>query len=193
MRRNTTDVRSKRTRKAILTAFNGMVLGGAEKVPNPTAVAAAAKVGRSTLYEHFGGIDEVLAKGIESLFEALARESMQLNTGAGLSKIVEHCWQNRKLAATILGGTGHNKLSTVLAEAYRKSLVECCGSTRPKLPTVLIKLVPSALAEGTLGLLRQWVNGRLMADPAEVAAAIHATASAVVATHLQCVTALRQR
>ena len=100
----TLDRRVRRTQSAIVSAFNRLILERGYNSLTPSDVAAAADVGRSTFYKHFGGIDDLLSKTLGSLLAPLARGCCEPQPSEEALHIVEHVWENRKIAHILFNG-----------------------------------------------------------------------------------------
>ena len=82
------DRRVQRTRAAIIEAFTQLVFKEGFESISPRKLAEAANVGRSTFYEHFSGMDELLALSIGHMFDRLAELSLQAELKPELISVI---------------------------------------------------------------------------------------------------------
>jgi AcrR family transcriptional regulator len=173
------DRRVKRTRSAIVSAFNRLILERGFDALTPGDVAEAANVGRSTFYEHYRGLDGLLAETLTGVLAPLADGCFAREPTAAARLAVAHIWENRRLAQALLSGTAQAIVQRSLAEYFvvllRRRQADLAG--RPLLEPALIA---QALAAGQLAILAAWVSGRSAHTAAEIADAIQLSGRAVV-------------
>ena len=165
------DRRVRRTRAAIVSAFNRLILDRGYASLTPGAVAAAADVGRSTFYEHFRGLDDVLALTLGPLLSPLANACFEETLPNAAGQVVEHLWANRRLARALLAGEAHAVVSRCFAALFTAALVRA-GRAGDK-PLLEPELIALQLAAGQLALLDAWLSGRTAHSAPEISHALH--------------------
>jgi AcrR family transcriptional regulator len=160
----TTDPRAERTREAILWAFYEVMLQDGFDAATPAKIAARAKVGRSTFYQHFRGREELLAHSFRGQMDELAKFSLRPEADARMQKLLEHFWQNRNMARTLLAGRSGAAITNVLAGSFARAL-ECS----PAKTTRAQAINATYLAAGHIATLREWLTGKLLLSADELA------------------------
>jgi AcrR family transcriptional regulator len=171
------DRRARRTRSAIVSAFNRLILERGYASLTPGEVAAAADVGRSTFYEHFRSMDDLLAKTLGVVLEPLAEGCLEVHPSAQARLVLEHIWEHRRVARLLIEGDSRSIVLRGLAAQFQVALQRGpqTGGSPPLLPPDLIAL---QLAAGQLALLGAWLSRR-SGLPAEVlAVALHSASRA---------------
>ena len=150
------DPRAKKTRAALMRAFNSLVLSRGYDAVMPADVAEAAGVARSTLYEHFAGKEEMLRHSLLPILEPLAACAGSPDLPPRLEFTLEHIRGSRKMARELLSGRARTVASRTLAALIEVRLTEGRegGMAMPR------PLRAAYLASGTLGLLDEWLSGR---------------------------------
>lgn len=164
------DRRVQRTRRALLDAFNVLVLDRRYEEIRVSDIIERADVGRSTFYEHY--LDALRAP-LGVLADAIAGQG---ETGP-LVWLMEHFWQNRARARTLLSGPQRPGTTRLTADLIEERLATG-GEVRPAQ-----RLAAIHLAEGHLGLLRAWVQGEVTASPAELARVIEESSRRALAVY----------
>jgi AcrR family transcriptional regulator len=88
------DPRALRTRRALLAAFRDLLLEGKQlEGVRAASVAARAGVSRSTLYEHFAGVEGLVSTSIATPFAVLV-DALETgdNIAADLQQLLDHFW-----------------------------------------------------------------------------------------------------
>lgn len=134
-------------------------------------VAAAANVGRSTFYEHFHGLDDVLAESVGPLFSRLAGGCLEERVSHATVSAIEHIWENRRFARVLLSG----EHSPVVLRALAAQFTSAIERSIPK-PVINSELVGLQLAAGQLAVLYAWMLGRTGYSAREIACVLHAGA-----------------
>ena len=101
--RDPDDPRVRRTRTALLRAFNRLFLEHGYEAITPARIAAEAGVGRSTFYEHHAGKEALLRHSVTPLLQPLADAAVGRDAPF-LTGALGHFWENRRLAARLLAG-----------------------------------------------------------------------------------------
>ncbi|MDP9103530.1 MAG: TetR/AcrR family transcriptional regulator [Pseudomonadota bacterium] len=169
-----TDRRSQRTRAALLEAFARMILSEGFDAITPSRLAAAANVGRSTFYEHFANVEEVLAFSISSLLQPLVDSAMQPMMQPGTVTIVQHFWENRRIARAMFTGGGHTVMVRLFTEQFEGALTALRAEMGITTPMIAPRLAATHLASGSLAMLGAWLTGQASGSAAQVAEALHA-------------------
>ena len=158
------DRRTSRTRSAIMLAFNRLILESGYASLTPARIAAAADVGRSTFYEHFRGIDDLLAQSLKTVFSPLTSGCSENEPSEAAFRAVRHFWENRQLARVLFGGAGYVIALKSCAVQFEAALEELIKSSKSK-PTLEPELIAIQLAAGQLALLNAWISGRYGHSP----------------------------
>lgn len=178
------DRRVRRSRAALATAFTELTLerGYAHLALNE--VAKRADVGRSTVYSHFSGLNDLLAHSLDRHLFTLAQCTLKPDLDPELVKLMAHFWEQRAQARTILRGDALAAISRPLTGKLEARLVEIDRErkSRTKLPLGLLAVQISA---GQLATLETWLAGRTSGSSLEIAQLLQTTTYAVAATMLQ--------
>ena len=170
-----TDRRVARTRDALQRAFNSLLFKGGYESFTVSDVVEQANVGRSTFYEHFDSKEDILWACMSRMFSVFAESVSGDARPERLQNVLEHLWQNRRLADAIFTGTPRLILSRSLAELIEKRLSEMAGRRRG---LVTPRLAAIQIAEAQLVLVETWLRGRAASAPAALAEALHASSRA---------------
>lgn len=178
------DRRTARTRAALLKAFNELIIAEGWGGFTAADVAARADVGRSTLYEHFQGKEDLLGQAMGPMLAVLASAGGPGDEGGRLEWVVAHFWDARRLARALLTGGAQPVVARSLAAHLETRLgptpkdTALKGAAAPGLPR---PLAASLIARAQLGLLEDWLTGRHHAAAAALAEALRATTRALTA------------
>jgi AcrR family transcriptional regulator len=147
-------------------------------------VAKRADVGRSTVYSHFSGLNDLLAHSLDRHLFTLAQCTLKPDLDPELVKLMAHFWEQRAQARTILRGDALAAISRPLTGKLEARLVEIDRErkSRTKLPLGLLAVQISA---GQLATLETWLAGRTSGSSLEIAQLLQTTTYAVAATMLQ--------
>ena len=173
----TVDRRVRRTRSAIVSAFNRLILERGYASLTTGDVAAAADVGRSTFYEHFRGIDDLMAQTLGAVLAPLASGCFEPHPPQEAHRLVEHVWENRRLAHILLKGEAQPIVLRSLTAQFEAILTHVLTDPGAK-PILAPDLIALQLAASQLALLGAWVSGRSGHSAQEIAAALHASGRA---------------
>jgi AcrR family transcriptional regulator len=175
------DRRVQRTRAALNSAFHRLILERGYEAISVADVSELADVGRSTFYEHYSSLDDLLTESIEHHFDVLAAASLKPEPEPAMERVLQHFWENRKVAAALLSSGSSRVLQPLLAERFEIAL-SARWPGRSKVETFRRKLLALQLAAGQLTVIAAWVSGRLPGTAPEIAEAVrrscHAAASA---------------
>ena len=176
------DRRARRSQAAIVTAFNRLILERGYAELTPGTVAEAADIGRSTFYEHFSGLDDLLAQTLGPVFAPLANGCFESTTSDAAFKTVEHLWANRRLARALMCGDAYAVVLRSFAARFTSAVANYTGGRSIQLEPELIGL---QLAAGQLAVLSAWLSGRSNHSACEIAYALHASGRALLIAMLE--------
>lgn len=164
------DVRTA-TRARLVAVFNDLLL--AEEAPRPKVarIIAQANISRSTFYDYFDGVEELLNESLAGLMGEIAKALIEENPSRELSWYFDHIWQNRARARDIFSGARGERVEALLVRQFELRLAE--RSNRKLL---------AILAAGTvIAALRNWVRGNVAGSPEILAGKIERTITMVLA------------
>lgn len=159
------DARSRRTRAALIGAFNRVFLSRRRGGLRVAEIVAEAEVGRSTFYEHYSGADEIHLEALRRPFGTLADAAVGTGEATALEHLLAHFWENRQRAKETLSGRFGERAARLLAEMVEERLD---GSAL----SVPRRLAARTLGDAALAPLRLWLSGEAPARPGQLAAAI---------------------
>lgn len=169
------DPRAEKTRSALMKAFNALLLSRGYSAISPAAVAEAAGVARSTLYEHFAGKEDMLRHSLSPFLAPLAECVGSAEPPPRLEFVLDHVRSSRGMARALLSGRARIIALRALAELIEARLAHV-PACRTRLPRTLSA---AYLAGGILGVLDEWVSGREACSVPVLAAALRASTAAV--------------
>lgn len=172
-----TDRRVRRTRAALTAAFTDLALERGYQAIAINDVTERADVGRSTLYTHFSGMDDLLAQSLDRHLRTISKCSLESELQPELVRVVEHFWQQRKIARVMLSGEPAAAITRLLVSHLDTALHEF-GTIRRLPATFPVALLSVQMASGQLALLRAWLAGKVAAPPEDVARLLQATSNA---------------
>ena len=156
--------RAKRTRGAILAAFNTLVLQRRQRRVGVREVVAEAGIGRSTFYEHFESADAVHLAALARPFGMLADAAAGRGDPEATEWLLRHFWENRGRARDTLSGRTGEQASRLLAALVEERLEE--GLALPP------ALAAQQLAAAALAPVRAWLLGEAPSTAAALAATL---------------------
>lgn len=171
------DRRVQRSRAALRTAITELTLERGYTHLAPNDVAERADVGRSTFYTHFSGLDDLLAHSLDRHLSTLAECTLKPDLEPALVQLLEHFWEQRAVARTILREAALAAISRSLAEKIEARLLEL-GRTRKSRTALPTRLLAIQISAGQLAALGAWLAGRAPASPVEVSQLLRATTHA---------------
>lgn len=165
------DRRALRSRAAILSALNGLLQDTDARSLSVAQIVDRAGVGRSTFYQHFDNIDDLVRVSIGPLFDLLASHCLfgRDSTDADLLRLLEHFWSRRRLVRQLFAGHRAAQMGALMAESFVRAQKEPIVAGNAAL-----RARASFLAGGATALLQDWLTGRLPASPAQIAQALMA-------------------
>lgn len=153
------DPRTTRTKRAILSAFIGLVGERRYDQFGVADIVERAEIGRATFYEHYRGKDDLLHRSMKWLLEMIASAADADPDEARIRFAVAHFWDNRRLARAVL--------SHPIGPVIRRALTGLLEA-RHKPPTA------TQIAGAQLALLEAWVRGEFSAEQDEIVARLRA-------------------
>ena len=159
------DRRVRRTRAALIGAFDRLILSRRPKKIRVSDIVAQAKVGRSTFYEHYKGADDIHMAALARPFAILADAAAGAGDEARLAALLAHFWENRQRARESFMGRTGTKVSRLLAAMVEERL----GGEPTAIP---VRLAALQLAEAALAPVRGWVTAEAPSTPEVLAGAI---------------------
>ncbi len=172
------DPRVRQTRAAIVGSFNDMVLAFPFEKIQVADVAIRAGVGRSTFYEHFRNIDDLLAHAAGSILGPLADAVGPEDARPLICHVIEHFGVNVVRARAMLKGPGGEAMSRALAQLIAARLERrVVGAQAPALP---VSLAAGLIAGAQLGLIREWLHEPRACKGSAVAESIWRSTGALV-------------
>ena len=167
------DRRARRTREAVLGAFNHLFQQRRRRQIRAADLIAEAGVGRSTFYDHYSSPDDVLLDALRQPFAALADTAAGKGDAAATLWLVEHFWENRARARELLDNVRmRDRVSRLLAEMVAERLKGAALTLPPE-------LAATQFAEAALAPLRAWLAGGASATAAAVAESLCRTGRAL--------------
>lgn len=160
------DARRRRTRKALQQAFVALFFEHGFDEIGITDIAARAGVGRSTLYEHYRGKDELLLDTVRHPFDRLAVVVDADVATADVAAALRHFWDNRANARSLRRESSRRALARVYARLVAARLAKRAeaGAATPRMAAIV--------AEAQLGVLLGWLAGDIDATPEQLAGAL---------------------
>lgn len=153
--------RRARTREAIIDAVARLILARRARAIGVADVIAEARVGRSTFYEHFTGMDAARLAALERPLALIADAILGRSDRAATEAVLRHFWDHRDRARDMLVGRRGERALRLLSD-----LVEPHVSSAVSMPA---PLVARQLAAAALIPVRAWLLGELSAPVGSVA------------------------
>ena len=166
--------RADRTRAAILQAFANLLFRVGFENVSVQGIVAEADIARSTFYEHFSSKEDVLRASMAQFLTVLAPCVSSDDQPSGLTNVLDHFWDNRRLTDAIFSGAARQVIALSLSELIEIQLRKSADGEL-LLPN---RLAAIHIAEAQLALIESWLRGRAFARVDDVAAALHRTSRA---------------
>ena len=170
------DRRQIKTRAALHSAFRSLLLGRGYDALTVGAVADMANVGRSTFYEHYRTMDDLLRASIQGPFTTLADLVDKPAAGDALLDLLLHFRENQQVARVLLTWPTRPVLASTLAQLIADRL----RASSLAAPLVPAEVIARQLAEMQLALVDAWIAGRPAMLPDAVAQALGAGTDALL-------------
>jgi AcrR family transcriptional regulator len=178
------DRQVRKTREAIVAAFNELVLERRYQDIRVANIIGLADIGRSTFYEHFRDKDDVLRLSLGGVLTAVADAAGDGCDTTRLRDVLDHFREQRRLALGLLSGPSAHEVTAVLAGLIEERLtarIRASGVTT----AIPIALVAAQAAGAMLGLVRAWLDGKHTCPSADLATAMHRLAMASTSALLE--------
>lgn len=167
-----------RTRAALRSAFNALILSRGYEAISAADVARKADVGRSTFYEHYQSKDDLLAQSLLTVLQPLASGCLADAPDQRIAAVIEHFWDNRQLARALMSGRPRSVMTKQLAGLIERHLSEELYGPRSGILVIPLPLLAIQLAHGQLALIEEWLSGRHRCSSMQMAEALRLTTSA---------------
>lgn len=161
------DRRVQRSRTALRDAFHRLILERGYEAIAVADVTELADVGRSTFYQHYAGLDDLLTQSLDRHFTLLAKGSLAEEPDDGMIQVLVHFWENRRVANALFAGSASRVLMPLAAERFETGL-SAQWPGRLGEQASRRKLLATQLAAGQLAVLSAWLSGRLSASAPDV-------------------------
>ncbi|MCC5575666.1 TetR/AcrR family transcriptional regulator [Microtetraspora sp. AC03309] len=177
-RRESSDRRVRRTRRAIRQALVDLILTKGYEAVTVTDLINRADVGRSTFYAHFTDKEEVLFSSLDELSDLLRLDPASRSDRllSFTLPMFEHLHEQRRLARALLGRRGGTAVvargEQIMAAVVRDELLAALPEGSP--PPASLDMAVICVTGAFMALLRTWADGELVATPAEMDAAFRA-------------------
>ena len=146
------DRRVRRTRAALIEAFNHLVLQRGKGKIRVADIVARADVGRSTFYEHFSGAEAIQMEALARPLAVLADAAAGQGDPARIEALLDHFWDNRRLARDTFAGRTGEQAARLLADLVEDRLRGAGAEFEIPLRLAALQLATAALAP-----VRGWV------------------------------------
>lgn len=165
--------RSARTRTALVAAFNRLVLERRHRRIRVADIVAAARVGRSTFYDHYSSAEDVHLEALARPLATPADAAAGQGDPARLTHLLQHFWENRARARDSVAGDSGPRVERLLADLVAARLP---GDWIVPAPIMAAQLAAAALAP-----VRAWLFAAAPCEAAVLAEAICAVGAASAA------------
>lgn len=173
------DRRVRKTRKALVQAFNDLVQVRSYGEIRVGDIAEDADVGRSTFYQHYAGKEDILVESMGFMLEYFASATSKDADVDGVERTLGHFWENRQLARDLLfGQASAHVLPRITREVAKR--IEARLEARGGTPCLPRRLIAIQIAEAQFALIRAWLAGAAPATPRELAEALTRSSRASV-------------
>lgn len=159
------DPRVERTLAALRQAFVALFFAHGYDEISVADIAARAGVGRSTLYEHYRGKEDLLLDTVRYPFEGLAVAVDADADPARLLATLQHFWSNRANARAYRRESSRRAMARVLAILIERQLAHL----HPSAPAPRRRAAAVYVAEAMFGTISAWLAGDLMLVAPELA------------------------
>jgi AcrR family transcriptional regulator len=153
-------------RRAIISAFNRLVLATRRTRPPVKQLLREAGVARSTLYSHFNDRDSLLLEAMGGPLSVVADAAVGAADEQRLVKLLEHFWDQRRGAQDILIGP------------LARRVVRELGQLVAARDTGLNRDDAVRIADSLLGFVRLWISGETPSSATVLARKMIASAAA---------------
>lgn len=176
------DRRVLRTRAAIRSGFNALILSREYDTISAADIARAADVGRSTFYEHFSSKEAVLEAVLSSLLAPLADACASDAADPRLEATIAHFWSARRLATRLLSGRSGEMVTRWLERLILERLPHGDSRADDASRNVPPSLLAAQIAHGQIGLIQAWLSGRGGCSADRIATLLWTASRAIAST-----------
>lgn len=166
-----------RTELRLIDAYNQLVFDKTPETIRVRDIVERAGVGRSTFYEHFSSAEALHMRALSRPMSSLADVAAGIGPVENLERLLGHFWQNRARARETLAGKSRERVTRTLAELLDQRVELSPNGAIPRRMTI------AQLAEAMLAPMRLWILGEAAVTPAQLAAALERTATALRDVH----------
>lgn len=180
MQQSTVDRRVAKTRQALMSAFVELVLTRGYEGLTVEQISRKANVGRSTLYLHFTGKEDLLRHSMRNVSGRMAACVDGEVAPRHLASLLEHFREQRFVNGAFFRDPIRALWVRALAALIepRLSAAQKTGGARALVPRRLLALM---VAETQIALVTHWLDGRFALTPELVAATLIANTRALLA------------
>ncbi len=168
------DRRVRRTRSALIGAFNELVLHSGQKDIRVADIIDRADVGRSTFYDHYGSAEELHMEALSAPLGILADSVTGRGDRDRLVELLDHFWENRARARDTFGGARRERVARLLASQIEERLAGDDADYGLPMPLFAMQIAELALAP-----IRGWITAAAPSTSADLARGIDAAAAAL--------------
>lgn len=151
-------------RPALIEAFFQLIMEERYGQLSVSRVCAKARVARSTFYMHFRNLDDLLLANIAPQIERFAQGLQDADKRDQVLVMVEHFWQQRRLAELWRDARFRDLFEDALQAALARDSAQSPAMARYQ-------------AAGITAVLRHWIAGRITARPNALAQTLIALTS----------------
>lgn len=166
--KNEEDRRVKRTKSQVFDAFFEMVQSSRYDEMKVIDIIHKSGIGKSTFYEHFNGKDDVLSQSLEYPLSVFASALIDEGEVEDTLWMLNHFWERRVFARVILQAPTRDVVDDCLRSLIKSSLES--GPTKNS--SSHNYAIACLLSSGFLGLLTEWISGRVNLSKDELLALI---------------------
>jgi AcrR family transcriptional regulator len=173
------DRRQQKTRAALHAAFRDLLLDRGYEGLTIGDLTARANIGRSTFYEHYRTMDDLLRASLQRPFMCFAQlvETPAVpETLDALAGQLQHFRDNRQVARVLLTWPTRAVMTSSLTDLVAGRLR---GLRLPQ-PLIPVELIARQVAEMQLALLESWIAGRPAVEMHAAVAALERGTRALV-------------
>lgn len=164
---------AERTRRAIVEAFNDLVLKRRQRRIGVRDVVGQAGIGRSTFYDHFSSAEALHMTALARPFATLADAAAGRGDPAETAWLLAHFWEFRSRARGTFAGRAGEQASRLLADLVEERLDENLALPR--------RLAAQQLAAAALAPVRSWLLGEASSTPEALAETLCRSGAALAA------------
>ncbi len=168
---------SRKSRAALLGAFNALVVERRYADIRIADVIRRADVGRSTFYEHFRNKEALLLHSLAGVLAVMAGAVDDDCEPEHLRLLLDHFSEHGALARGLLSGPAGPQVVAALAGLIRQRLVEM-QQRLGLAPLIPLDLAAAQLAQAQLGLVHAWLSRGAAFPSGNLAAAMRRSAAA---------------